>query len=188
MEDNLFIALKLTSIAFVSVLLLSGVNFLTFSRIEQNKMNEKALVYNEFFPDAGKITKEQTFKNAENDTDTVYAVVYDKREKISGYLVSTVAMGYNGKIDLIIAFDSELVVKNMKMLSNEETSGFGKRWEQEKYMEMFVGTNSDEVSFPAKKSMVRDEYADGVSGATITFNGLAKAGDEVCQLLEAEVK
>ena len=76
---------------------------------------------------------------------------------------------------------------NIKLLKNSETPGFGKKWENQKSMDMFVNTNTDDKPFPIKKSMVSPEFLntpDGVTGATITFNGITEAVARAISLMK----
>jgi hypothetical protein len=54
-------------------------------------------------------------------------------------------------------------------------------------MDMFVGTNTAEKPFPHKKSMISESFLNvphGVSGATITFNGITEATKRAIELME----
>lgn len=187
MKENITIALKLTLICFVAVLLLSLVNLLTAGTIEKNASAEVAKANKELFPEGEEFVKTNfkpgTEKIGDND---FYYIVKNNQGGVIGYIASITGSGFGGEIGLLIAFSKNLKIINMKLLKNSETPGFGKKWEHQKSMDMFVGTNTKEKPFPTKKSMVAPEFQDGpngVTGATITFNGITEATARAIRLM-----
>lgn len=192
MKKNLMISLKLTVICFVAVILLSIVYIITKDKIAYNERMKEEKTINEFFPDGkvsdkGKI-KFKALSDKESATTYYYKIVDNNSGNLIGYSASTIGKGYGGKLSLIIAFNTDLSIKNIKMLKNNaETPGFGKRAEDPSYMNKFIGTNTISNPFPYKKNMVK-EAKDTVTGATITFNGITGAVKKVIQLFNAEKK
>lgn len=190
MKKDLLTALRLTSICFTAVLLLSIVNLFTAPRI--NRSGEKRIEQSnkELFKD-GKFFRKEFFKEYPDSTKEYYYKVLDNSQNIMGYITSVYGTGFGGDIHILIAFDKNLKVLNMKMLENSETPGFGKKWETQKSMDMFVNTNTQSKPFPVRKSMLPHEFIDtphGVSGATITFNGITSAAEKAIRLMENNLK
>ena len=59
-------------------------------------------------------------------------------------------------------------------MANAETPGLGKEAENPSYMEMFIGHGGEE-DVPTGTSDLEPAEADAVSGATLTFLGIARA-------------
>jgi electron transport complex protein RnfG len=64
-------------------------------------------------------------------------------------------------------------VIDARLLANAETPGLGKKAESPSYMEKFQDTGSEQ-SVPVKKDELEKADADSISGATVTFSGIAK--------------
>jgi hypothetical protein len=60
------------------------------------------------------------------------------------------------------------------LMQNAETPGLGKEAENPSYMEMFIG-HGGEGDVPTSTSELESAEADAVSGATLTFLGIARA-------------
>ena len=92
----------------------------------------------------------------------------------SGYIIETSTNGYGGKIELTAGYDSEGRILAVKIGTNSETPGVGKRYENSQNLKMFIGTGSDNA-VPANKKALSDEDSVLVTGATVSFNGISKA-------------
>ncbi|HBI37415.1 MAG: hypothetical protein A2015_07330 [Spirochaetes bacterium GWF1_31_7] len=186
MKKDLIIALKLGSICLVAVLLLSIVNLFTDKKIKLSNQLKMEAANKELFADGVTFKKNHFNKNNEL-SDEFYFEVYNSTQKMIGYITLINGTGFGGEIALLIAFEKNLKIKNIKLLKNSETPGFGKKWENQKSMDMFVNTNTDDKPFPIKKSMVSPEFLntpDGVTGATITFNGITEAVARAISLMK----
>lgn len=95
-------------------------------------------------------------------------------EQTVGYVMNLAASGYSGPMNLLASFNTQGEILGVKLLENGETPGLGKEAEKDSYMEKFLGTG-DTKSIPLRKSDLDDEDAEEVSGASITFGGIAKA-------------
>lgn len=171
--DNLKIALKLMLICFVAVFLLTIVNLITYKKIEKNSHDLEEDANKELFPQGNKFEK-SFFKDSFIDKNREYYYkVYDKNNTLIGYIVSVFSKGYGGDMKLMVALDNSLIIVNVKLLSNSETPGIGKVAEKSEYMKKFIGTGSKDKPVPLNKSMLSQEDADSITGATITFKGVA---------------
>jgi len=193
MTDNerfepLFIALKLTIICFCSVLLLLIINIITSPIIEDNKKKAEDNAYKELAPQGKKFVL-KTFSGIDSslNKDFYYNEVYDRNDEIIGYIVSSIGKGYGGKMKVLIYFDNELKILNVKLLDNAETPGLGKKAEKSDYMLKFIGKNVEGNPLPENKNMLSQEERDSITGATITFNGLVQAIKEGLRLVENQL-
>lgn len=93
---------------------------------------------------------------------------------IEGYILELNSSGYGGPISLVASYNSNGQILKIKMVSNSETPGIGKKSENAGYMDMFVGTGYI-VPVPLKKDQLSSDHISVVSGATLTFTGISKA-------------
>ncbi len=91
-----------------------------------------------------------------------------------GYILSVTANGYGGPMDMIIGYEKNGEVLQARLLKNAETPGLGKEAEKSEYMEVFLSKGASDP-IPLRKNQLPPEHADAISGATITFSGVAKA-------------
>lgn len=96
--------------------------------------------------------------------------------KPAAYVVQLVGVGYGGDMNLLAGFypDGELFAA--QMMDNLETPGLGKKAEEAAYMEKFLGRGGAE-RIPTRRSDLAGQDADAITGATITFIGVARALD-----------
>lgn len=189
-NNHILIAAKLTLICFVSVLLLSIVNLVTMGKKEKNTKKAIELANQELFPEGTRFELQEfpdDIPKQLKKSGEYYYIVKNSSGYFIGYIASIRGSGYGGDLNLLIAFSPTLEIINMKLLNNAETPGFGKRWEKQQSMNMFAGTNRPDFPFPRKKSMVALEFQDGpngITGATITFNGITEAVSRAIRLME----
>jgi Na+-translocating ferredoxin:NAD+ oxidoreductase subunit G len=93
---------------------------------------------------------------------------------IGGYIMKLNAVGYGGDIEMLASFTSNGEVLAVAVMDNLETPGLGKLAEKPAYMDKFVG-KGDGLSIPVTKQELPQEKADSISGASITFMGIAQA-------------
>lgn len=94
---------------------------------------------------------------------------------VTGYILGLKTNGYGGEMILVASFDTDGVVMNAVLVSDDETPGVGKKAEADGYMDKFIGTGSTANPVPTTKSMLSEVDSAAVSGATITFTGITKA-------------
>ena len=181
----LMIALRLTAICFVAVLLLIVVNLLTAKKIEDNKKKIEQKANKMLMPDGKKFNKKDfSFITDDLKESFYYYEVYNNFNHLIGYIAASIGNGYGGKMKVMVAFDTNLKILNSKLLDNLETPGLGKKAENEEYMNKFKGTNIDMKPFPKNKNILSSDDRDSVTGATITFNGIAQAITKAISMME----
>ena len=82
--------------------------------------------------------------------------------------------GYSKKgLDLVIAMNSDGSVKGVSVVSLGETPGLGTKVQNESFLSLFLG-KKDQVEI-VKNAPTKDSEVQGVSGATYSSKGVAKA-------------
>jgi RnfABCDGE-type electron transport complex G subunit len=98
-----------------------------------------------------------------------------QNQNVVGYALKIIGSGYGGAMTIIAGYNTDGSIKAVKLLDNLETPGLGKKAEQPGYMKKFIGTGGD-TPVPVVKTMLKSQKEiDAVTGASITFMGLADA-------------
>ena len=92
----------------------------------------------------------------------------------SGFILSLTAIGYGGDMTLLASVASDGEIRSVALMDNLETPGLGKEAEKVEYMDKFIGTGGARA-VPLFKQQLTQSEADAISGASITFMGLAQA-------------
>lgn len=104
----------------------------------------------------------------------------------AGFIMKLRGIGYGGDMELLAAIASDGEIKAVAMMDNLETPGLGKEAEKPEYMEKFIGTGGEEP-VPLTKQQLTQKQADSISGASITFMGLAQALDAAASYVKSEL-
>ncbi len=117
-----------------------------------------------------------------------YYPLTDSNNKKNGYICRLTGMGYGGDLNIIAGISSSGKILSVVLMENQETPGLGKEAEKSSYMNKYIGTGED-TPVPVRKSQLKQEDADAVTGASITFIGIGKAlkaGSEYVKKLGGE--
>lgn len=122
------------------------------------------------------------------DDDPVVRAYYQltKNGANRGYIVKFIGMGYGGDMELLASIAPSGEILAVTLMDNLETPGLGKEAEKPEYMEKFIGTGSDR-EVPLFKQQLTQAEADSISGASITFMGLAQALTEASEYVKVEL-
>lgn len=182
MKKILKIALVLSLITSISVSLCALVNFFTKDKILQNQEGENKKAYE--YVSSGFTLGER--KEGRNNVKEYLPLLKDN--KIDGYALTLLGKGYGGEFTLIASFDTSGRLIKAKMSKDDETSGLGKKAENDDYMDIFSGMGG-EKPFPRSKNDLDGKDREYVSGATITLKGVLECfreGSEFVKGLENE--
>lgn len=163
-------AFVLAAICAVASVILAVMNKVTAPVIE-NYENQKTLSALEEVCCSLEIGDRQDV----NESYVSYRYPLYKGSSVGGYILGLVSNGYGGELNIVASFDLDGVVMAVKLVSDSETPGVGKKAENEGYMDKFIGTGSAAVAVPTSKSMLSEADSNAVSGASITFTGISKA-------------
>ena len=170
MKDVMKIGGRLALICAVAAIILGLVNGITAPRIAELKALKLQQALRAVVP-VGDIG-EQTLLADQPGITGYYPVTAGG--KITGYVLDLTGSGYAGDLKILAGFLADGTVNAVVMMDNQETPGLGKEAEKASYMEKYLGTGSDKP-IPVRKSQLAQADADAISGATITFMGIAKA-------------
>jgi Na+-translocating ferredoxin:NAD+ oxidoreductase subunit G len=169
-REMLIPAAKLGLIAMLTALVLGIVNALTAPAIERNRLVELRAALSTV--SGGAVIGEES----EGDSPVVssqYPLTF--RDGSSGLILSLSAVGYGGDMAVLAGFRDTGEVVGAVLMENSETPGLGKAAEAPEYMQRFIGTGAERNPVPTGKSDLAPSDADAISGATITFSGIAVA-------------
>jgi electron transport complex protein RnfG len=170
MKNYLKVAMILGVICAVAAVILAFVNSVTAPRIAEYEEKQTLLALESVA--SGYDIGERSYDNADGNVN--YLIPLSQNGATVGYILELNANGYGGAMILVASFDTEGKVLAAKMLSNSETPGLGKKSEAAGYMDKFLGTGGS-TSVPTSKSELSAADAQAVSGASVTFTGIAKA-------------
>lgn len=164
------VGLRLAVICTVAALVLALVNMVTAPVIEANRARALQEALEGLVGDAPVGERQDVPEEASEVVRGYYPV--DRGSE--GYVLELVGSGYGGDMQILAGFRPDGEVFAATLMANTETPGLGKEAERPGYMEKFVGHGGDDA-VPTRTSRLEPEEADSVSGATLTFIGIARA-------------
>jgi electron transport complex protein RnfG len=170
MKKNLKYGLILLTICGVCAFALGYINDVTQPVIEQQELENKMQAL-EYVSNGWAVGEQQL---VEDDDFVSYLYPLSEDGETKGYILGLRGSGYGGALTLVASYTVDGTNLAAKMLTNSETPGLGKKSEDEGYMDKFKGTGA-ERPVPTTKSMLSDDDAAAVSGASVTFAGVGKA-------------
>jgi Na+-translocating ferredoxin:NAD+ oxidoreductase subunit G len=171
MNDFLKIGSKLALICAVAALSLGIVNAVTETRIEYRKAQrlQETLAAVSFEGEPGDRIEVDGSKHV-----SAYYPLVNSAGRTIGYILVLSGEGYGGEMLILAGYTPKGRIRSARLMENDETPGLGKEAERPEYMEMFIDTGAD-VPVPTRKSRLSPSDADAVTGASITFQGIAGA-------------
>jgi electron transport complex protein RnfG len=182
MRDVAIVGVKLFAICAVAALTLGGINAITEPVIIQRKIMELRQALAELTPDSQ--TGEAVVVEESPGIAKRYPVVKDGED--AGMILELQGSGYGGEMKILARYDEDGTIGAVKLMDNSETPGLGKKAENPAYMDKFIGTGSADDPVPVRKDMLASADADAVTGATITFLGVANALAEGAEYVKTE--
>ena len=88
-------------------------------------------------------------------------------------VITTVANGYGGKIEVMTGIRSNGEVSGVNILSMEETPGLGARGKEDSFLRQYKGTDNPNLAVSKDGGGIN-----ALSGATITSRAITKAVNE----------
>jgi electron transport complex protein RnfG len=164
------IGLRLAAICTVAALILALVNTVTAPAIEANRQEALQEALRQLVGDAPVGDRQAVPEEASEVVRGYYPVDGGSQ----GYVLELVGSGYGGDMQILAGYRGDGEVFSAVLMQNTETPGLGKEAENPSYMEMFVGHGGD-GDVPTSTSDLEPAEADAVSGATLTFLGIARA-------------
>ncbi len=168
MTDMLKIGGKLALICAVAALCLGAVNMITEPQIALFREQKLQAALEQVSP-GGTIGEETA---ADNSVVGSYYKV-EEGGACTGYILNLKGSGYGGDLNLLASYTPDGALFGSVLMDNDETPGLGKEAEKEWYMKKYIGFTGNDI--PTSKTQLKQEDADAISGATITFAGVGTA-------------
>lgn len=156
------ITARLVAVCAVIALLVATVNYFAAPVIEENKREETRLAIEQIFGEGVAYTETEIAPT--DNLDAIYSV--SSGQDFLGYCAKLSPAGFKGDVDLLVAFDGDGFVTNVKITStNSETAGIGTKVKEAYFLDAFLG-------LPEGKGSASDYV---ISGATKTSRPVAAA-------------
>ncbi|MCK9286597.1 MAG: FMN-binding protein [Sphaerochaetaceae bacterium] len=171
MKRFLTVGMTLALICAVAATTLAAVNAITKNKIiayEQEVVEDALSV-------VAKGLAIGQLNQSEDPSILEYYQLMNASNGIEGYIVMVLGSGYGGEMTVLASYAVDGSVMAAKLLGNAETPGLGKKAEADGYMDKFIGTGGNSSPVPVKKTELGNTDAESISGATVTFSGIAKA-------------
>ena len=175
MKEMLKLGLVLACFAAVACVALAFVNNLTaptIAKVEAEKANAgmKAV-----FTDADYFMDVEGFTSTVINGVTIDKVCYAyKNDEKVGVVVQATGSTYD-KATILVGINTDKTITGINFLAISDTPGFGQKAAEPTFYEQFAGKD-------ATSSFVPGTDFDGISGATITTNGVANILSEAAKI------
>ena len=100
--------------------------------------------------------------------------------KTVAYIASTAGKGYSSYIKMLVSIDKDLKVKNLKVLSHQETPGLGDQILEAPFLEQFKGKSLSQIVLVKTETK---ENIQAISGATISSRAVTNGVKDAVQML-----
>lgn len=175
MKDKLgqyYPILALTVVVFISVAVLSGMDFFTRDTIQYQKELKVQRMLNQLFP-------EMTAYDFDESTE-IYTISSDGSKV--GYAFLGVGVGYGGDIDIVVGMENKTTLRGIAVIAHAETPGLGDKILLPDFTDKFIGLDISEVNLTRDGGKV-----DAITGATISsravVDGVRAAATEKAKLI-----
>ena len=169
---RIFVPLLIISAVIAGIV--SGIHLITKDKIASNNEAVRLETEKEKLAIMNSVYGDKEFKVIEKIPDTVDEI----RASDSGeYCVTLTADGYKkDSVQLFVAFDKDMNVLKVVVLSSKETTGIGTKVESDAFLSQFIGN----------KDMLTSDSVDIIAGATFSskavMNGINTARKAVLSL------
>ena len=172
MKDYFHYALVLFIICVIASGILAYVNNITKDLIIQNKLKDKNDAQAQLFPNA------KSFKEVK-DSDFVYTEAIDQNNKLIGYTLIAAGKGYGGVVQTMVSITPDYVVKDIKVISQNETPGLGSNCTKEDFPDKFKNKKEEDLKVDKDGGKVIS-----ITGATITTRAITNSIRNALQTLK----
>ncbi|MCX5693893.1 MAG: FMN-binding protein [Candidatus Omnitrophica bacterium] len=160
-------------ICVVAAGLLATVNALTGPKILAAAQSEEQAALKEVMPTAVKFTAIKL----EADNTTLYYKVFDRQDKLIGFVFKASGKGYSSVIETLAGIFLDDKISVIKVISLNETPGLGMRVTEDKFTSQFNQQNSLDLS-----------GVEAITGATISsravMDSVMKKAQEIKELIK----
>ena len=160
--------LILTAICTIVTMLLAMTNMFTAEKIAENAAQKAA-------ESRKKVLAAADYKPLDKEGN-VYGA-YDENGQKIGVVITTVANGYGGKIEVMTGIQTDGQVSGVNILSMEETPGLGAKGKEDGFLRQYWGYNSPNLAVSKDGGEIN-----ALSGATITSRAITRAVGEAIEI------
>ncbi|MDA8086877.1 MAG: RnfABCDGE type electron transport complex subunit G [Nitrospiraceae bacterium] len=164
MKDLAKITLNLAFVFIFSGAVLALVYAGTEPRIETIKKVEKQKALKSLVPEASFINSAGSYEPLEGKTAHYY-VAKGKDGKPIGYIATSYSKGYSSIIKMMVAADTNMRLKGIKILDESETPGLGDDVKQKYFQDRFKGKTLDQLVVVTNPDPTKIQ---AITGATIS--------------------
>ncbi len=179
MKDIFKITLNLVVIFVVAGAIVALVYSVAAPRIALNEKIEQQKAMKELVPNAASIPLAGGWKTAQGKAGQ-YFTAKDAKGKDIGYLVTTYGKGYSSFIKILVALNTDMSIKAIKVLEDEETPGLGDEVNKPYFQDRFKGKRLDQLEVVKQPD---PNHIEAVSGATISSRGVTRGVREGVKFL-----
>ena len=160
--------LILTAICTIVTMLLAMTNMFTAEKIAENAAQKAA-------ESRKKVLAAADYKPLDKEGN-VYGA-YDENGQKIGVVITTVANGYGGQIEVMTGIQTDGQVSGVNILSMEETPGLGAKGKEDGFLRQYRGYNSPNLAVSKDGGEIN-----ALSGATITSRAITRAVGEAIEI------
>lgn len=159
-------AVSLLVICLAVTVLLAGTNLLTKDQIANQSLLAEQSARAAVCPEG------KTFEPG--DEEGSYYVAKDG-DSVVGYIFTTEASGYGGKLKVMTGISSEGTVTGISFLSIDETPGLGMNAQKDAFKDQYKQTVPENGFTLIKSGEASEGEINAMTGATITSNAVTEA-------------
>jgi electron transport complex protein RnfG len=147
-------------------------------QLMEKKPNKTIEMSQKLIPDA--VTFEE--KKAAKDKTFVYYIARNTKNEVLGYTFVTKKRGYCSVIRTLVALDTNLRIKHMRVLHQNETPGLGTLCAEPDFTKQFISKSLKELKIVNEGGKI-----EAITGATITSQAVASSIRESIILVKADL-
>lgn len=171
-------------ICVLVTLALAGANELTKGTIAKQEKIDADNARREVF--AAAVSFEDITTKFQADESLKISSVYtalDSQNQVIGLVILSASRGYAGDVSVMSGITLDLSVCGIKVMSDDETPGLGKKIETSSFAKQFISRTAG-LLFSVKTSDSNVNHVDAVTGATISSNAMSSAANNALAFAE----
>jgi hypothetical protein len=178
-----FVALRLTAIAFAGIIIIIVLNLLLIDFMNANKFKMEKTINKKLIPSALEFNRKKITNFSDNKTNYYYEAV-DNSGNIIGYTIFVDCNDYGDNLKIAIGINNDMTLRSLKLLDNykilhniTDLSDF------DNYMERIYGENISNIN-SLKNSFVFHINKGSDYKNQIAFNSILNCIEEIYQILK----
>lgn len=178
MKEMIKITLSLVVIFIAAGFIMGGTFKMTSPVKYVAEQKEKEAALKEMAPEATEPIKEAGTWEVHGKNHDFYQAMANG--KPVAFIASTAGKGYSSYIKMLVSIDKDLKVKNLKVLSHQETPGLGDQILEAPFLEQFKGKALPQIVLLKTETK---ENIQAISGATISSRAVTNGVKDAVQML-----